>query len=86
MSSLRLAIKKFLEDSILSNNTKSAKRPTFGLSDKELRRRQRLEDQSASDDDDSGDDDDSSLRDKREEEGRTERRQTRRRAVGTRHL
>jgi hypothetical protein len=73
-----MAIKQSLEDSILTINNKSAKGPTFGLSDKELRRRQRLEDKSASDDDDSGDDDDddddnSSLRDKgKKKEGQKE--------------
>ena len=73
-----MAIKQSLEDSILTINNKSAKGPTFVLSDKELRRRQRLEDKSASDDDDSGDDDDddddnSSLRDKgKKKEGQKE--------------
>ena len=77
MSSLRLALKQSLENSILTNiSSKSSKgkslyqhpsatSSTFGLSDKELRRRQQLENKSDSDDDDSGgddDDDDSSLR------------------------
>ena len=79
MSSLRLALKQSLENSILTNiSSKSSKgkslyqhpsatSSTFGLSDKELRRRQQLENKSDSDDDDSGDDDDddSPLRGKR---------------------
>jgi hypothetical protein len=78
MSSLRLALKQSLENSILTNiSSKSSKgkslyqhpsatSSTFGLSDKELRRRQQLENKSDSDDDDSSDDDDddSSLRGK----------------------
>lgn len=76
MSSLRLAIKQSLEDSMPVSNVKSLTRKsihqprtaklTVGLSDKELRHRKGLERKAASKDDD----DESSLRDKR---GGTER-------------